>query len=76
MGPSTHSRALGAIWGTCVGDALGGPIQFQAPGTFQPIRELEFVKPFNEPSGYNQIKFRPRLSTRLTVTDHTRTMVR
>lgn len=51
--PSTHSRALGAIWGTCVGDALGGPIQFRNPGTFQPITELEFVKPFKQPSGYD-----------------------
>ncbi|KAJ5378140.1 uncharacterized protein N7496_005549 [Penicillium cataractarum] len=51
MAPSTRSRALGAIWGTCVGDALGGPVQFSDPGTFEPIRELEFVKPFKQPSG-------------------------
>ncbi|OOQ83542.1 ADP-ribosylglycohydrolase family protein [Penicillium brasilianum] len=51
MALSTHSRALGAIWGTCVGDALGGPVQFSDPGTFEPIKELEFVKPFNQPSG-------------------------
>lgn len=51
MAPSARSRALGAIWGTCIGDALGGPIQFQKPGTFDQIKELEFVKPFNQPSG-------------------------
>jgi ADP-ribosylglycohydrolase len=51
MAPSARSRALGAIWGTCIGDALGGPVQFQAPGTFKTIKELEFVKPFNQPSG-------------------------
>lgn len=48
---SLKSRALGAIWGTCVADALGGPVQFQEPGTFHQIRELEFVKPFNQPAG-------------------------
>lgn len=48
---SLKSRALGAIWGTCVADALGGPAQFQEPGTFHPIKELEFVKPFNQPAG-------------------------
>ncbi|KAJ5152628.1 uncharacterized protein N7482_009106 [Penicillium canariense] len=40
--PTVESRALGAIWGTCVADALGGPVQFSPPGTFEPITELEF----------------------------------
>ncbi|KAF3402067.1 ADP-ribosyl-[dinitrogen reductase] glycohydrolase [Penicillium rolfsii] len=51
MALSPHSRALGAIWGICVGDALGGPIQFKQPTTFKPIKDLEFVKPFGQPSG-------------------------
>lgn len=51
MVTTTQDRALGAIWGVCVGDALGGPVQFSDPGTFQPITDLEFVKPFNQPSG-------------------------
>lgn len=76
MGPSTHSRALGSIYGTCVGDALGGPVQFNDPGTFEPIRELEFVKPFNQPSGYDSTQIYIRRRTRLMVAGHTRTMVR
>jgi hypothetical protein len=36
-----------------VGDALGGPVQFSDPGTFKPITDLEFVKPFKQPSGYD-----------------------
>lgn len=52
MAPSLYSRASGAIWGTCVADALGGPVQFQPPGTFTPITGLEFVKPYQQPAGY------------------------
>ncbi|KAJ5241685.1 uncharacterized protein N7469_000012 [Penicillium citrinum] len=48
---SLKSRALGAIWGTCVADALGGPVQFRDPGTFPPIQSFEHVHPFNEPAG-------------------------
>ena len=38
---SMKSRALGAIWGTCVGDALGGPVQFNDPGTFKLIKDRQ-----------------------------------
>ncbi|KAJ5110500.1 hypothetical protein N7532_001035 [Penicillium argentinense] len=51
MAVSLKSRCLGAIWGTCVADALGGPVQFQEPGTFEQIKELEFVSPFRKPAG-------------------------
>lgn len=51
MPMSMKSRALGAIWGTCVGDALGGPVQFNDPGTFKLIKDLEHVYPFDEPAG-------------------------
>jgi len=46
-----RSRALGTIWGNCVADALGGPVQFRDRGTFPLITDLEFVKPFNQPAG-------------------------
>ncbi|KAE8411992.1 ADP-ribosylation/Crystallin J1 [Aspergillus pseudocaelatus] len=51
MPPSLNSRTLGSIWGVCVGDALGGPVQFMDPGTFEPITGLEYVKPFHQPAG-------------------------
>ncbi|PGH27714.1 hypothetical protein AJ80_00501 [Polytolypa hystricis UAMH7299] len=49
--PSTKSRALGTIWGACVGDALGGPIQFMKKGRFKLLTGMEYVKPFRKPAG-------------------------
>jgi len=72
MAPSLHSRALGAIWGTCVADALGGPIQFKAPGTFTRITGLEFVEPHKKPAGY--VLQRKAKSPVLTFADRIRTM--
>ncbi|EKV07424.1 ADP-ribosylglycohydrolase family protein [Penicillium digitatum] len=51
MSPSLQSRAKGAIWGVCVADALGGPVQFRDAGTFEPITCLRFVAPFKQPAG-------------------------
>ncbi|KAJ5700422.1 hypothetical protein N7536_003435 [Penicillium majusculum] len=51
MSSSLQSRAKGAIWGVCVADALGGPVQFRDPGTFEPITCLRFVAPFKQPAG-------------------------
>ncbi|KAJ5376038.1 hypothetical protein N7509_012924 [Penicillium cosmopolitanum] len=48
---SLKSRALGAIWGTCVADALGGPVQFKEKGSFKLISDLEYVYPFDQPAG-------------------------
>ncbi|KAJ6115407.1 ADP-ribosylation/Crystallin J1 [Penicillium sp. IBT 16267x] len=45
------SRILGSIWGNCVADALGGPVQFMKPGAFSPITGMEFVPPFHQPAG-------------------------
>ncbi|KAJ5537584.1 hypothetical protein N7494_007063 [Penicillium frequentans] len=45
------SRVLGSIWGNCVADALGGPVQFMKKGTFAPITDLEYVRPFQQPAG-------------------------
>lgn len=53
---SPYSRARGAIWGACVGDALGGPVQREKPGTFSPIFELRYIKPFNKAAGYDDSK--------------------
>ena len=49
--PTLASRAKGAIWGVCIADALGGPVQFKKPGTFTPIAGLCHVSPFDEPAG-------------------------
>ncbi|KAJ5297728.1 hypothetical protein PENANT_c012G07778 [Penicillium antarcticum] len=51
MSVSLKSRTEGAIWGVCVADALGGPVQFKDPKTFEPITGLRFVAPFKQPAG-------------------------
>lgn len=51
MTPSLKSRAQGAIWGTCVGDALGGPVQFADFGSFEEVKDLLPIYPFNMPVG-------------------------
>ena len=33
-------RFLGCLFGLATGDALGAPVEFQAPGTFDPITEM------------------------------------
>ncbi|KAI3140915.1 hypothetical protein CBS147325_6206 [Penicillium roqueforti] len=48
MSLSSKSRAQGAIWGVCVADAIGGPVQFKAAGTFEPITCLRSWK---QPAG-------------------------
>lgn len=48
---SAKSRALGCIWGNCIGDALGGPVQFKPKGQFAPVTGLRFVEPFGQPAG-------------------------
>ncbi|RMJ26054.1 ADP-ribosylglycohydrolase [Aspergillus sp. HF37] len=48
---STKARALGSIWGVCVGDALGGPVQSMPAGGFERITGLRAVKPFQIPAG-------------------------
>ncbi|KAJ5272891.1 hypothetical protein N7478_008016 [Penicillium angulare] len=51
MSISFKSRVLGAIWGNCVADALGGPVSFTEPGTFEPITDLRYVTPMRQPAG-------------------------
>lgn len=52
MASVLKSRALGSIWGVCVCDALGGPVQFLEQGSFEPIKGMEYVTPFQQPAGY------------------------
>ncbi|KKM08612.1 ADP-ribosylglycohydrolase [Clostridiales bacterium PH28_bin88] len=40
-----RDRYLGALFGLAVGDALGFPVQFQAPGSFSPVTEMRFRDP-------------------------------
>ncbi|KFY86954.1 hypothetical protein V498_07330 [Pseudogymnoascus sp. VKM F-4517 (FW-2822)] len=51
MASVLKSRALGSIWGVCVCDALGGPVQFLEQGSFEPIKGMEYVTPFQQPAG-------------------------
>ncbi|NYB53054.1 MAG: ADP-ribosylglycohydrolase family protein [Methanobacteriaceae archaeon] len=40
-------RFRGAILGLAVGDALGAPLEFKSPGTFQPVHDMIGGGPFN-----------------------------
>lgn len=46
MTPNLHSRYHGAILGLAVGDALGTTLEFQSPGTFEPITDMVGGGPF------------------------------
>ena len=41
-----RDRALGALLGLAVGDALGATLEFQSPGTFDPITDMVGGGPF------------------------------
>lgn len=62
MAITTKSRALGAIWGTCVADALGGPVQFKEPSTFPRITDLAYIANRKKPAGYVDHLFSSRPS--------------
>ncbi|KAJ6023711.1 ADP-ribosylation/Crystallin J1 [Penicillium herquei] len=51
MNVRIESRAKGAIWGTCVIDALGGSCQFMDRGTFPLVREMMYINKFRKPAG-------------------------
>jgi ADP-ribosylglycohydrolase len=40
-------RFLGCLVGLAVGDALGAPLEFHPPGTFEPIRDMVSGGTFN-----------------------------
>ena len=46
LGPIDPDRAHGALIGLATGDALGTTLEFQAPGTFEPITDLVGGGPF------------------------------
>jgi ADP-ribosyl-[dinitrogen reductase] hydrolase len=43
---NTMERYRGALLGLAVGDALGTTLEFEEPGTFEPIQEIEGGGPF------------------------------
>jgi ADP-ribosylglycohydrolase len=46
-----RQRACGALVGLATGDALGVPLEFTAPGTFEPIDDMTGGGPFDLPPG-------------------------
>jgi ADP-ribosyl-[dinitrogen reductase] hydrolase len=48
---TAHDRAVGALLGLAVGDAVGTTLEFKAPGTFEPITDLVGGGPFDLPAG-------------------------
>ena len=47
-----QDRYLGCLFGMAIGDALGAPVEFQQPGTFEPISGMRAGGPFNLPAGH------------------------
>ncbi|HAS08939.1 MAG TPA: ADP-ribosylglycohydrolase, partial [Acidimicrobiaceae bacterium] len=48
---TSENRAVGALLGLAVGDAVGTTLEFQAPGTFEPITDMVGGGPFRLPAG-------------------------
>jgi ADP-ribosylglycohydrolase len=48
---TAEDRALGALVGLAVGDAVGTTLEFQTPGTFEPIEDMVGGGPFGLPAG-------------------------
>ncbi|MGE3326182.1 MAG: ADP-ribosylglycohydrolase family protein [Acidimicrobiia bacterium] len=46
-----RDRAIGALVGLAVGDAVGTTLEFRSPGTFEPITDMVGGGPFNLPAG-------------------------
>jgi ADP-ribosyl-[dinitrogen reductase] hydrolase len=46
LAPSTQGRYLGALIGLAAGDALGTPLEFKAPGSFDPVTDMIGGGPF------------------------------
>lgn len=51
LGPVDLDRAVGALLGLAVGDALGTTLEFRAPGTFDPIADMIGGGPFGLEAG-------------------------
>lgn len=52
LDPFLVSRYRGALFGLAVGDALGVSVEYQAPGTFQPVTGLRPGGPFELQAGH------------------------
>lgn len=48
---TSENRALGALLGLAVGDAVGTTLEFKRPGTFEPITDMVGGGPFGLPAG-------------------------
>src|SRR5690606_31385470 len=46
-----EDRAVGALLGLAVGDAVGTTLEFKRPGTFEPITDMVGGGPFRLPAG-------------------------
>ena len=51
MGSATRDRAIGALVGLAVGDAVGTTLEFKSPGSFTPITDMVGGGPFRLPVG-------------------------
>ena len=40
-----HDRIIGSLIGLAVGDALGAPVEFEAPGMFPPVTDFRRAGP-------------------------------
>lgn len=49
---SKQSRIKGSLYGVAVVDALGGPVEFKARGSFQKVTGYRHNGTFNVPPGY------------------------
>lgn len=49
---SKLDRCLGAFLGLAIGDAMGAPVEFSLPGSFDPVEGYRGGGPFNLPAGY------------------------
>lgn len=48
---SAHDRAVGALLGLAVGDAVGTTVEFASPGSFEPLTDMVGGGPFGLPAG-------------------------
>jgi ADP-ribosylglycohydrolase len=48
---TSEDRAVGALLGLAVGDAVGTTLEFKAPGTFEPLTDMVGGGPFHLPAG-------------------------
>jgi ADP-ribosyl-[dinitrogen reductase] hydrolase len=47
-----NSRAVASFLGLAIGDALGAPVEFELPGSFEPVVDYRSGGPWNLPRGY------------------------